>query len=565
MSVRFPRTTLGWKWRAFTGSLALDPPGTRIGKILSLLTIIAFAVGATFFFRGVFANLLKYEGIGEPLLWRIIGITLTTVFMMLVISNLITGIATVYRSPEIPFLLARPVPIHRLFLGRFFDNLVYSSWSLAALGAPLVIAWGWVFRLPFGTITAVILFGLVPLVVISAAVSLAILMGLVALAHRTSSRFAILMVTALALAGLLLITAQRRGGLVVEGAARSSTVERYLAGLERETRLPLAPSQWMSGAMRAIRRNDLSHAAFLSGLLSLTALVALRWLTVLAEKVYYRSWTAFSDIIGRRDESAPPRNAERFNRGLFPNPLNAMLHKDLAEFTRNPSQWAQFLMLLAFLLVYLANLIWVSSRFNFDNPQWKVLVMFLNFAFSGFILATLSVRFVYPLISLEGRSFWVIRGAPVSVKLLFWEKFFLAFVVFMGLCELIVFISNRVLHVSGAMMTLTTVATFLMGATLTGLAIGLGAAMPDFKEESPMRIASTPGGVLTVILSLVYVGLMVAILAWPTEGYFRYLLGRGEFPAGRALRALILVAGLNLLALAIPLRLGQRRLAQSDL
>ena len=305
--------------------------------------------------------------------------------------------------------------------------------------------------------------------------------------------------------------------------------------------------------------------ALVSNSFALTAVVWLRWLYLVAEKLYYHSWTTFSEIAVGRTERRSSAIARRFTSGLLPNPLNSILLKDVLQFSRNPNQWAQFMILIAFLLIYLFNLLYISSRFNFDNPYWKTLVLFLNFAFTGFILATLSVRFIYPLISLEGKSFWIVRSAPVSVGGLFWEKFFLAFVIFMGLCELIIFFSNQALHVSRAIMILTTVAVFMMGAALTGLAIGLGALMPDFKDESPMRIASTPGGVLTVVISLIYVGLMVAILALPAQGYFIYLLGEGAFPADKILHALALVIALNALTLAIPLRLGRRALREIDL
>lgn len=217
------------------------------------------------------------------------------------------------------------------------------------------------------------------------------------------------------------------------------------------------------------------------------------------------------------------------------------------------------------MIIYLLNLIYVSSRFNFDAPYWKTLVLFLNFSFTGFILTTLSVRFVFPLISLEGRGFWVVRSAPITFKLLFIEKFALAFLVFMGLCEAIVYISSHVLHVRGGMMVLMTAGTFLMGATLTGLAIGMGSIFPDFKEESPMRIASTPGGVLTVVISLIYVGIMVAVMSWPVRGYFLYLLGRTPFPTDRVLIALAAILLVNGTALVLPLYAGFKTMSARDI
>ena len=546
------------------GSLALDSRSVRFGKIISVFVILTFSTGATYFFYRIFNTLLEIDGIGQPLLMRILAITLATVFAMLVVSNLITGIATLYRSDEISFLFSKPVSVQTIFLSRFFDNLVYSSWSLAVLGVPIIIAWGMTYDLSWYYVLIFIIFGLFPLVLISAIIGVGLLAGLVFLASKTSAKVAMLLIGAIIMASLAYLALERDNSLIVEGAARTSTVERYLATLSQEDRSVALPSNWLSFALIGIVVNDPGRSAFFICLLSLTSIVWLKWLTTSLGGEYYANWSAFNEIVGKKGIKGQAKAAQRFTNGWLPNPLNAMLRKDLLLFRRNPNQWGQFLILVAFLLIYLFNLMYVSSRLDFDNPFWKTLVLFLNFAFTGFILATLSVRFVFPLISLEGRSFWVVRSAPVSINLLFWEKFFLAFVVFMGLCELIVWFTNRVLNVPAAMMTLTTVGTFLMGAALTGLGIGMGALFPDFKEESPMKIASTPGGILTVVISLLYVAMMVSILAWPARGYFVYLMGDGPFPAGRALTALAFVTGVNLLILLLPVRLGRRSIELRD-
>jgi len=71
--------------------------------------------------------------------------------------------------------------------------------------------------------------------------------------------------------------------------------------------------------------------------------------------------------------------------------------------------------------------------------------------------------------------------------------------------------------------------------------------------------------VLTVVISLVYVGLMVGIIAWPTQGYFMYLADQGPLPFRRALQALALVAGLNALVLLLPVSQGRHSLNTKDL
>src|SRR5437763_16253340 len=69
--------------------------------------------------------------------------------------------------------------------------------------------------------------------------------------------------------------------------------------------------------------------------------------------------------------------------------------------------------------------------------------------------------------------------------------------------------------------------------TLNGLAIGLGALYPNFKEENPGKIDSGFGGTFCLVLSFLYIVASVTLLAvgspwsWtrPGESSFALLLG----------------------------------------
>jgi ABC-2 type transport system permease protein len=55
----------------------------------------------------------------------------------------------------------------------------------------------------------------------------------------------------------------------------------------------------------------------------------------------------------------------------------------------------------------------------------------------------------------------------------------------------------------------------VMSAALSGLAVGLGALFPNFKEENPSKIVSGFGGTLCLVLSFTYNTAMVTLLAVP--------------------------------------------------
>ena len=54
---------------------------------------------------------------------------------------------------------------------------------------------------------------------------------------------------------------------------------------------------------------------------------------------------------------------------------------------------------------------------------------------------------------------------------------------------------------------------------LSGMAVGLGAMLPDFREQSPSKIAAGFGGTLNLVLSALYIMLVVLMTALPCHFY----------------------------------------------
>ena len=239
-----------------------------------------------------------------------------------------------------------------------------------------------------------------------------------------------------------------------------------------------------------------------------------------------------------------------------------MMVKDIKLFIRDPNQWSQFAVLLVLLAVYLANLRFVPSRV--ESLLWQTIISFVNFGFSGYILATLSVRFVYPAISMEGKSFWSIMSSPLSVKSLFWEKFIIAFIVFFILAEIVAVISNAILSQSTQMIILTAVGILLMSISLVSLNVGLGILFPNFEELNPMRIASSGGGMIAALLSLIYVAVVVVIIALPTYRYASYLALGDTFSNWEIFGSVVALIVVNTAATVIPLKLGLKSVAKRE-
>jgi ABC-2 type transport system permease protein len=62
-------------------------------------------------------------------------------------------------------------------------------------------------------------------------------------------------------------------------------------------------------------------------------------------------------------------------------------------------------------------------------------------------------------------------------------------------------------------------ACVLLCSGLSGIAVGLGAKMPNLRDESPARIAAGFGGTLNLVISATYIVLLVVLTTVPCHFY----------------------------------------------
>jgi ABC-2 type transport system permease protein len=238
----------------------------------------------------------------------------------------------------------------------------------------------------------------------------------------------------------------------------------------------------------------------------------------------------------------------------------ALLVKDIRLFWRDTTQWGQTLVLFGLLGVYILNLRHFSHQLT--NPFWIHLVSHLNLGACALNLATLTTRFIYPQFSLEGKRIWIVGMAPVGMVRLVRTKFWLATVGSLGVTLGLILLSCWMLRLPLERMLYFAGAITLMTFTLNGLAVGLGALYPNFREENPGKIVSGFGGTFCLVLSFVYIVASVVLLAlgspWPWMG------------AARAAAAPTELAWVAFLALSfglgwVPLRLGLERVKRFEL
>ncbi len=494
----------------------------------------------------------------ELLIPRVLSLFTLVLFVLLVFSNALIAHATLYRSRHAAMLLVTPMTFRAVVLSRFAGIVTFSSWSSAYLGSPVVLAYGIVRHAPWSFyVEAALLF--VPFVVIPAALGTLLAMALARVVPRLPR-------AALAVAALVALGA----AFAVFRAHLRDPQFRETADLSAALRLtaqadnPLLPSFWLADGLVAGARGEGAQAGFELLLLLANALL-LTWLTgEAAERAFHPGWSALASAAhaARRARRAGGDPLARVLRSL-PAPARWLTVKDVRLFLREPGQWSQFLLFFGMLLLYIAGL--HSPARGLSAAAWRNWVTLLNSAASLLVLATLTTRFVFPLVSLEGRRFWLLGQAPVPRRLLVAQKFWLSVAFSAGITLALAGLSGWRLHLAPLPFAYSLFTVVAASFALSGLAVGLGSLYPNLAEESPARIVSGLGGTLTFILSAAYVvlaaGAETVVLNWDR---IAARAGWGPGRAWAAVAVVVVAVAVTAATTAVPLALGARNLERLE-
>ena len=146
---------------------------------------------------------------------------------------------------------------------------------------------------------------------------------------------------------------------------------------------------------------------------------------------------------------------------------------------------------------------------------FRRMVAILNLTSISMALATFTGRFVYPLLSLEGRRMWVIALAPWTRTRVVTAKMLFSLVVGLPVATGLVIFSGYQLELSLKAIAFQAFITMCMGIALSASALGTGARFVDYKQENPAKLVSGFGGTVNLLLSLVLTGLLLVGSAPP--------------------------------------------------
>jgi ABC-2 type transport system permease protein len=170
-------------------------------------------------------------------------------------------------------------------------------------------------------------------------------------------------------------------------------------------------------------------------------------------------------------------------------------------------------------VVYVFNIKYLPLRGEGITFFLVNVVPFLNLVLAGFVLASVAARFIFPSVSLEGRTLWLLRSSPMPVRDLLWAKFWVGTTPLLVLALGIVGVTDALLQVSDFMFAVSVMTITFMTLALCGMALGFGTLFPQFETENAAQIPTSFGGLVFMIASVALIAGVIVLEARPVYSF----------------------------------------------
>ena len=496
--------------------------------VASMVVFGAFSFAAYRFSFATTHYMLEHTRIGLHLYHTFISMMLFVFFIAVNLGNIIVSYSTLYRSAEVSFLLTKPVPFTSLFILKFFDNFFYSSTTLFLVAFMVLFGYGSYFGYPWYFFAGVMVGVLMPFMFLSACLAVLVLMAIMKLAGRVGFRKVMAGLFALYFMFIYLFFDSANPIMLVEKVNRYYPhIDAYLSQTT-PVFFHYLPNQWVAEFLFYVARGEILTALPFAGLLLAVTACAFGLCLFVAHRFYYRSWLISLQV--QSAEQAPYDPARKRildfrSRSILSQQWEVLLKKEFFSFFREASQWIHLVVMIVLTGLFAISVSNLNLRIRVMDVQ--LLTYLVIFAFGGFMVSSLALRFVFPMIGLEGNAFWVLKSSPIKESKIFAVKFLLGFVTVFFLAEYITISSSipfvRITEMRPLLMWFGIFSAFWISLTTVALNLGLGGYFANFLERNPIRAASTQGATLTFLFSLIYLIVMVVIVLVPVSGYFASL------------------------------------------
>ncbi|MBI4591630.1 MAG: hypothetical protein HY725_22620 [Candidatus Rokubacteria bacterium] len=482
-----------------------------IGVFVLLFGLVMIAEYAVF--RRGLAEVLDMGAPAGALTLYILESFSILVLVIAVISFVVTGLWTFYRSSDTPFLLATPLSLTQLFWLRAAETFALTSWPFVILGIPAILALGSAYRQSAGFYGRALVI-LILFMALAGGTGILLTMLAGAAFRRYRARTGILLATAILVGGFAFLV----GRHVIPSAGDFYLI--FEPGIPNgkpaslkfiEKRFWLWPSHPLAVSLYASATESSAGSEASRAAVWLLPGAALAAAGTLGRRLFRITLPGMAEGFGF---SGAPGSRAAAGVGVFPRflsgPIGALVERDLVGLGRSPQELGRAAFIAFLLVLYTAILFVAPISELLDKPETVARLLSLDLVAVGYFLTAFGLRFVFPSVSLEGRGAWILFASPVPIFGLFLAKLFAYSAVLLVVVGPIALAGALRLISSPLLLGAFALLLALLTVTTVAACLAVGLLWPNFKETNAERLATNSGGLATIILCLGY----VAVVGW---------------------------------------------------
>ncbi len=456
----------------------------------------------------------------------ILDILLIFLLGLLFFSNAVSAIGSLFLSADYSLIKAAPVSKIRVFNAKLIETIASSTWMVVVFGLPGLISFYVAYDAPI-TFLATATLHLIPYFIIPAALSMVIVTIVAALVpvNRTKEVFG--------LCGLLVLIAAYSLLDILFNAAEKPMQEMedilYLVEAIRAPNAPWLPSHWTAIILgNELKPSNITQWPYITALWGTTvALVSAAFLTFIClhDRAYSMSQAS---ITGRK-------KGRKINLTDYP-PLSwiynqqegAILGREMSTFLRDFSQSIQLMLLLGLCTFYIYNLklLRVIDNLPVQAAQWwQSFLVIGNLGMGTFVLAAICTRFVFPSVSLEGKSYWILKSSSMPLKSVLKAKFKIWYFPISIIGSTLLLSGGLAIQAEPEILFLSATICWITSIGLIGLGMGLGSFYSNFDWEHPSQLASTFGSLVYMLGCTILIVINMLPIALLLIGRYFHFLG----------------------------------------
>lgn len=501
--------------------------------------IILFGIGLLIAFYLSSLKVVSYfhsqSDLGIILSLKIYQMAWMIIFFMLIFSSMVSGVSALFLSNDNEILFASPATPQQLFCLRYWTTTLYTSWMLVIFSLPIFGAYGVIFHAGL-LYWPILVLTILATALTASGIGLGTTIVLVNIFPAKRTKDIVFYLSLLFGILLYLLIRLMRPEDLTDPSRFPDFIE-YLSALSTPAS-PVLPPAWAANALTTYLQDRQIDWLPIS-VLSLTPFIC-----YFAGEWIMARW--FFPGFSKAQESFGGSHAFGHSR-YRPSNLLWFFRKELRVFLRDSAEWSQLFLVGALIVVYLYNFkVLPLDRSPMPTEYIANLIAFANIGLTGFMVASLSARFVYPAIGTEGSGFGLIQSSPLSISRYMSYKYLFYVTPFTLFAFILLLATNHMLDITGPMQWISLATGLIITWSVVAMALGFGAMYADFKAENRAAMLGSFGAIFFLFSALAFELMIITLGSVPA-----YRLVRAWLRAGAIMPRDLILTGLTLVAMLL--------------